>query len=432
MSGPAPGAPTESARSAVWPALVPSGDEVFRAESASGVQVTGADGRRYLCADSGLWNTPLGYGNPVVAGAVAEALAVASYLPVFRSSHVLAERAAHALLERAGGRYGRVLFSTSGGAANDTVMKLSRHYWRLRGDQDRRVVIGLEGSYHGLTHGSHALSGDALLHDVYALDRRAVRHVPFDDGGERLAALLEREGHRIAALVLEPVLGSGCRVVPSAFLERVQELRERHGFLLVADEVATGFHRTGPLFASDAWSPAPDALVLSKALTNGTCAAAAVLVRSAVVSAFDEAGALFVHGETQAGTPPTCAAILATLAEFDRLEIPRAAARLAERLERLLSDLAGAPGVVGSSGAGCFRALHLRRRDGSELDGASVAQLVAAVREAGALVHPGPSALQLVPALVFEEEHLRDLERALRVALDSPIATAVLSTGDRG
>ncbi|NQX14964.1 aspartate aminotransferase family protein [Rathayibacter sp. VKM Ac-2857] len=411
----------------MWPALVTAGEPVFRAVSADGVHVTGTDGRRYLCADSGLWNVPLGYGNRAVAGAVAQTLVEASYLPLFRSSHLLAEQAADALLDRAGGRYARVLFSTSGGAANDAVMKLARHFWRLRG-AERRIVVGLEGSYHGLTQGAHALSGDALLQDLYAVDRRGVRHVPVHDGGDRLARLLEREGDRVAALVLEPVLGSGCVALPDDLLCRVQELRERYGFLLVADEVATGFHRTGPLFASDFWDPAPDVLVLSKALTNGTCAAAAVLVGDSVVSAFDEAGAVFVHGETQAGSPPTCAAVLATLAEFDRLHVADRSAALAVRLDGVLDELQRTGLIHSSSGAGCFRAARLRGPDGALLGGSEVAALVAEIREAGALVHPGPSAIQLVPALVFEAEHVDELARCLRTVrgrrdMRSPLPT---------
>lgn len=414
------GVPSSARGHSVWTALAPAGSTVFRAASARGVRVTGADGRRYLCADSGLWNVPLGYGNPVIADAVARALHDSSYLPVFRSSHVGAESAASALLALAGGRYRRVVFSTSGGAANDAAMKLVRHYWHLREAPQRRLVIGLEGSYHGLTHGSHALSGDALLHDVYALDRRSVRHVPFDDGGERLEALLRREGSRVGALVLEPVLGSGCRVVPDEFLRRVQELREQYGFLLVADEVATGFHRTGPLFASERWSPAPDVLVLSKALTHGSCAAAVLLVGESIVSVADRSEAVFVHGETQAGTPSTCAAILATLAEFERREAGLLAAGVGDQLDRLADRLLRSPLVTEVTGAGCFRGVHLRHADGSALSGSEVTALVTSVREAGVLVHPGPSAIQLVPAFVFDDENIGELESTLLTAFDRP------------
>src|SRR5690606_19135764 len=119
--------------------------------------------------------------------------------------HRLAADAADALVDLAGAEtYERVIFSTSGGAANDAMMKLVRQYWAVVGDTRRTIVVGLRGSYHGTMYGSHALSGDALLQPLYALDRRGIRHVAHDDDGEQLDLLLQREGSRIAAVVLEP------------------------------------------------------------------------------------------------------------------------------------------------------------------------------------------------------------------------------------
>lgn len=228
------------------------------------------DGLEAFCATSGLWNVPLGYGRDKIADAVAAALRDASYLTLFRRSHPLAEEAAERVISFTQMPFSRVIHATSGGAANDLVMKLSRQYWTLEEGTPRRLVVGLRGSYHGLTYGAHALSGDELGQAVYSVDGRDVRHVPFDDGGAGLEALCRREGNRIAALIIEPVLGSGAVEVPADFLDTVQRLREHYGFLLVADEVATGFGRTGARFASSRWFPKPDALVLSKALTKGT------------------------------------------------------------------------------------------------------------------------------------------------------------------
>ena len=138
--------------------------------------------------------------------------------------------------------------------------------------------MGLKGSYHGTMYGSHALSGDDLLQSVYSVDRRSVRHVSHSDDGEELEALLKREDSRVASVVVEPVLGSGAHPLSDAFISRILDLREEYGFLIVADEVATGFGRTGTMFATDEWAAPPDVLVLSKALTNGATGAAALLV----------------------------------------------------------------------------------------------------------------------------------------------------------
>ncbi|MEW1660646.1 daptide-type RiPP biosynthesis aminotransferase [Streptomyces sp. NPDC093707] len=405
----------------LWEALAaPRVSEVpaRTAVSAQGVHVGYADGSRALCATSGLWNVNLGYGNHAVAKAVSDALLHVSYLSLFRNVHEPAVTAARALVQVSGAdHFGRVLFSTSGGAANDLTMKVARHYWALRGEEQRKVIVGLKGSYHGLTYGSHGLTGEQLGQPLYGVDRRYIRHVAHHDGGAELAALLRREGHRVAAVVVEPVLGSGVFPLTDSFLATLQALRREHGFLLVADEVATGFGRTGRFFASECWQPRPDLLITSKGLTNGTCAAAALVVAHHVCDVFEHAGAVLVHGETQAGTPPTCAAVVSTIAEMERLGALERARTVSAGLDMLLSRLQGHPLVVGTRGVGCFRALELAQ-EGAALSPDAVTTAVAAIREAGVVVQPGPSCIQLVPALVYEDADLQELEAALATGLD--------------
>ena len=404
-------------RSPLWEFLVaPSafGDPSRTAVSASGVHVTMADGARLLCGTSGLWNVNFGYGRPEITRAVTAALEQASYLPLFRCAHAPALAAAQALLDACGSaHFARVLFSTSGSAANDVVMKLARHWAQLGGERGRKLVVGLRGSYHGLTYGSFSLTGEELGQDVYGVDRRFVRHVdPFDPA--ELRALCEREGSRIAALVLEPVLGSGALAVPDAVIAEAGRLADEHGFLLVADEVATGFHRTGPLTASGAWLRRPDVLVLSKGLTNGTCAAAALLVADRVCEAFDRADSAFVHGETQAGSPTSAAAILATLDVAAAEAAAGAPQRVATRLDGALRALAAERPELALSGVGCFRGVRV----GHGLDGAGVTALVDAVRRSGAIVQPGPGGVQLVPAVTYTDAQVDALVQALADGLD--------------
>lgn len=384
---------------------------------AEGTRVLYADGRWRLCATSGLWNVNLGYGNPRIADAVRDALLDASYLTLFRAGHQPAVDAAGALVALCGPEhFGRVLFSTSGSAANDMVMKLARHYWALHRQYRRRIVVGFQGSYHGLTYGSHALTGMRLGQSYYSVDTRLVRHVPHDDP-VALAALFAAEGDQIAAVVAEPVLGTGAYPLPEAMVAQLYRLRREHGFLLVADEVATGFGRTGAYFASQRWPEPPDLLIASKGITNGTCAVAAVLASHAVCDAFDRADVGFTHAETQAGTPATCAAILATIGEMGRLDAIAGANRVAAGLDRILDGLTDHPLVAGHGGLGCFRSLRLAA-GGAELSDADVAVVLAEVRAAGATAQVGPSCLQLVPALVYGEEDLAELGRAVRTGLD--------------
>lgn len=410
-----------SAPHALWTSLLPA-DTVFPtsrvAVAARGHRIIYADGRTRLCATSGLWNVPLGFGHPAITEAVAGATRDASYLSLFRAPHRYAEEAADALIALAGpDRYRRVLFSTSGGAANDAAMKLARQYWAQGGSAPRSLIVGLRGSYHGTMYGSHVLSGDDLAQSVYGVDRRAVRHVAPDDDGDDLALLLEREGARVAAVVVEPVRGSGAHALSDEFVRRLLELREQHGFLIVADEVATGFGRTGTMFATDRWAAAPDVLLLSKALTNGAMGAAVLLVGARVASAFVEGGWTFVHGETQAGTPACAAAVLAVIDELRRMDVEATTQALGLELHRLATAWEDDGIVSGITGRGCFLGLGLRHPDGRPLSGPDVQDVVSAVADHGVIVHPGPSAFELIPAYGFTAGELAETDRAVRAGL---------------
>lgn len=407
--------PRGDIRYPLWESLVqPSryGRPEVHAVAAEGVHVRFADGSSALDVMSGLWNANLGYGNEHITAAITDALRSASFLPLFRGGHRLAEQAARALLDVSGPEhFGRVLFSTSGGAANDVMMKLVRQFQQLRGEQGRDLVVGVKGSWHGLTYGSFALTGQELGQPTYKVDRSLVRHVSHVDESE-LAALLAAEGERVAAVVLEPVLGTGAHPVSDRLLGSLGRLREQYGFLVVADEVATGFGRTGSYFASHRWPVRPDVMITSKGLTNGTCAASAVVVSHAVCEVFERADAVLFHGETQAGSPPSCAAILATISEMARLDACLRAAELAERLDALLEDLTSHPLVVSHRGLGCFRGVQLT---------GSADRLMETTRRRGLIVQPGTDFIMLVPALTYSPEDFAELESSLRGALDDAL-----------
>lgn len=408
--------------SAVWPLLTPfeeqSGDAKC-AIAAKGVHVTFADGSRKLCATSGMWNVNLGYGNAAIAEAAKDALLSASYLTIWGQDNIYARRAADALIDLAGPNvYDRVLFSTSGGAANDAAMKIVRHTQALRERGEARVILGLRGGYHGLTFGSFALSDVALGAKMYGVDRRMIGHIPPNDL-EALSQVMERLGNRIAGVFVEPVIGNGAIPLEADFIQSLSEWRNRLGFLLVADEIATGFGRAGPgMFASQSWPAQPDLMLTAKAMTNGTQAASAVLINREVSRLFQDRNALLAHAETQAGTPVVCASILATISEFDRLRGIECAAdlsdRLGVRLRRLASSNEIADGVVGQ---GCMQALSLRRPDGAPLDATSVGRIVADIFALGALVHPGPSSLLIMPAFSYTNADLDELETLLAEGL---------------
>lgn len=409
---------------ALWAPLLPAGAPVSRdlvLESCAGHRVTLGDGRTVLDGDSGLWNVSLGYGVPAIAEAVRDAALTQSYQGQFRFAGSAATAAAEDLLDFCGAdHYGRVIFSTSGGAANDATMKLARHHQALaHPGANRPVVVGLEGSYHGLMYGSMQLSGEELGQRVYRTDARTVRHVPANDV-DRLAEFMAEYGDHVAAVFVEPVQGTGTVPLRTEFVRALLEHRARHGFLLVADEVATGFGRTGSLFASATWPEPPDVLVLSKALTNGVCAASAILVSHAVADTFDRTQQVFVHAETQAGTAVAAAAIRATLAEYRRRyddPAPNAAiphVDVAAALHVLATEL---PWVTGYTGRGMFWTLRLVDEHGHTPDALRIMQLVARIRARGALVHNAPGGITLCPGLGYTRDELQELVGCVRTGI---------------
>jgi hypothetical protein len=379
------------------------------AVSSRGSRVTFTDGTEALCMISGIWNSSLGYGNQAIAEAIHAANLNASTLPLFRRGSALATAAASRLIEFARpAEFSTVLFSTSGSAALDACVKLVRQFQTLLGYQRKARILSFSGSYHGMTMGAMAVTGENLNQDTYRIDQRLHIKIRHDDL-DALERVMIRYGSEIAAVIVEPILGSGALPVPEEMVNAILRWRCKVGFLVVADEVATGYYRTGPRFASHAWPEQADIIVASKALTNGTCAASALLIAAGVISRFEESGATFWHGETQAGSPQSCAAIIATINEFQRLDAGGSSARVSERLDEFLSGLTSRFSQISQTGRGCFRAIGLVHSDASPLTGDQVSTLVSRCRDRGLLVQPGPSAIQLVPNLLMSDA---DLDRA--------------------
>ncbi|MDR1295404.1 MAG: aminotransferase class III-fold pyridoxal phosphate-dependent enzyme [Bifidobacteriaceae bacterium] len=383
--------------------------------------VTYADGRQALCGTSGVWNVSLGYGNRAIARAVHDATLNASYLGQFRTSHVYAERAADLLLHQPAHRFDRVLFATSGSAAVDASIKVARTAAALRGQEHRGIIVSIKGSYHGMTLAAMSAAGQDLGQRLAGARQDATRTVGHDDV-QGFTRLVDSLGPRIAAVIVEPVLGSGTLPVSSELIAEICRRRDTDGYVLIADEVATGFGRTGPMFASDLWPAAPDLLIASKALTNGTVAASAIMWSPALVNLYEQTDLPLYHAETQAGTPASCAAIMATIEEYHRLKALEQAARTAQTLDDWLDGITRELPGSSATGRGCFRSLHLRSSNGEELTGQEVMALTEMSRQAGATVYPGPSCLQLVPALTYDCAQLNRLLETVGEIVTSRLA----------
>lgn len=399
----------------------------LRVVSASGSRIRFSDGQDALCGTSGLWNANLGYGNPAIAEAVAKAQRGAGSLPLSQSrcEREYATRAAEALIEVSGAEhYGGVMYSTSGAAASELVIKLVQQYHVLHDAPERRVVVVLRGSDCGLTSGGLALTDSWLGQQRHEVDQCLIRYVDPKDIDD-LERLLNQQAEQVAVVVAEPVAARGGLPLDEQRLAELLRLRDTWGFLLVADELASGFGRTGSSFGSQRWPQQPDLLVASNGLTNGTCAAAAVLMSRRLTSAFSATGAVLRCSETQADALQACAAILATVSEMHRIDAVRRAQELSTQLDRALAALANDhPVVSGSAGLGCVRAVSLRTPDGGRLPDREVLSVVKAIRSAGAIVHPGPHCIQLMPALTYTTGELAELMIRIERGLDIHIGRA--------
>ena len=273
--------------------------------SASGIHYRTDDGREVLDGVAGLWCVNAGHGRPEIAAAVADALGTLDDAPSFQMGHPLAFEAARRLAAITPGDLDQVFFSNSGSDAVDTALKIALAYHRARGEASRIRLIGRERGSHGVGFGGLSVGGISGNRHAFGSGLPAVDHLPHThdperhaftvgqpehgaalaDGLERLVAL--HDASTIAAVIVEPLAGStGVLPPPKGYLERLRAICDRHGILLIFDEVITGFGRLGAAFAAERFAVVPDLLVCAKGLTNGAIPMGAVVVRQPVHDAF--------------------------------------------------------------------------------------------------------------------------------------------------
>jgi len=415
--------------------------------SAEGVEITDVNGHTALDAVGGLWNVNLGYSCQPIKDAISEQLATLPYYSTFRgTSNAPAVELSYALTEwfKEDGLV-RAFFTSGGSDAVETALRLARQYHRIRGQLDRTKFISLRQGYHGTHFGGASVNGSAKFRRNYEPMLPGCFHIaapwtyrnPFDESdparlAELCASMLEAEikfqsPDTVAAFIMEPVLGAGGVIVPhESFMPMVRDICDRHGVLLIADEVITAFGRTGAWTGSRLWGVKPDLACIAKGITNGYFPFGATMISEKIANAFEENRDGFGsigHGYTYSAHPVGAAAALATLREIDKVDVAGNAALRGDELIagcRKLQDQHAMIGDVRGKGLMISLELVADRKTKQALGKDKMETVLQTAYKDGVMVRISGNNVILSPSLVITSDHVA----VILSALDSAFTAA--------
>ena len=406
--------------------------------SASGMTYRTMDGQPVMDGTSGLWCVNAGHGRPEIADAVHRQLMELDFAPGLQMGHPFAFELATQLAEIAPAGLDRVFFTNSGSESVDTALKIAFAYHRARGEGQRTRLIGREKGYHGVGFGGISVGGlvnnRRMFPTLPGVDHLPHTHLPElnassrgqPEHGAHLADELERlaqlhGGETIAAVIVEPVAGSGgVYPAPKGYLERLRAVCDRHGILLIFDEVITGFGRLGAPFASQRFNVTPDLMTTAKGITNGVLPMGAVFARREVHDAFMQGPPEvidFYHGYTYSGHPVACAAALATLDIYRREGLFTRVQSLEATWEAAIHGLRDARNVLDIRNIGLMGAIELEPRAGAP--GRRGYETLVNALEKGLLVRAPGDIIALSPPLIISEDQIAELFATLRAVLSA-------------
>ena len=401
-------------------------------ERAEGTDLIDGEGRRYIDGVSSLWCNVHGHRHAGIDTALRDQLGKVAHSTMLGLSHPAAAELAARLVDLAPQGLSRVFYSESGSTATEIALKMAFQYQQQRGGQHRRRTsfVHLRDAYHGDTIGSVSVGGIDLFHATYRpllFETHAAE--PGDAADlERVLAAHEEE---IAAVIVEPLVqgAAGMLIHPAGYLRAVRELCDRFGVLLICDEVATGFGRTGTMFACEHEDVAPDLLCLAKGLTGGYLPLAATLASERIYEGFlgaPEAQRTFFHGHTYTGNPLACAAALASLDAFAE---ERTLLRLQPKihlLDQLLDGIGQMPEVVEVRHRGFMVGIDLGEHDPAHRLGHRV---TLEARKRGAIIRPLGDVVVLMPPLSISEAELRRLVEITTESIEAAWASTYSREG---
>ncbi len=393
-----------------------------------GMYYTATDGHQVLDGTAGLWCVNAGHGRQEIIDAITQQATELDYAPSFQLGHTDSFRAASAVAKLMPQGMDRIFFTNSGSESVDTALKIALAYHRARGEGQRTRLIGRERGYHGVGFGGISVGGispnrktfsGALLPGVdhlphtHDLSKNAhTRGQPawgehFADELERIVAL--HDASTIAAVIVEPLAGStGVLVPPKGYLEKLRAITEKHGILLIFDEVITGFGRLGAATASEFFGVTPDLIAMAKGISNAAVPAGAVAVRRGIhdtIVGAAASGIEFFHGYTYSAHPLATAAILATLGIYEKDQLFQRAKSLSPAFEDAAHKLEGARHVIDVRNLGLVAGIELQPREGAP--GARAAEVFAKCFDQGLMVRYTGDIIAISPPLIIEESQIQ-------------------------
>mgnify|MGYP001586272091 FL=1 len=414
---------------------------------AEGVVIEDLDGHKTVDAVGGLWCVNLGYSNNVIKDAIAKQLYDLPYYSAFSgTSNPPAIEASYAVREffEPDGMV-RAFFTSGGSDSVETCLRLSRQYHRLRGEPTRTKFISLKKGYHGTHFGGASVNGnnrfrigyEPMLPGCFHLPSPYPYRNPFNETdpaqlAQNIAAAFEDEvqfqgANTIAAFIMEPIQGAGGVIVPhESFMGLMRDVCDRHGILMIADEVITGFGRTGSWSGSSHYSVKPDMMSTAKGITSGYFPVGAALFNEKVADVFensDPAEGGIYHGYTYSAHPVGAAAVTACLAESVRLDLRANAAARGTQLYEGLQTLASKHDIIGDvrGGQGLMTGMELVSDKSAKtpMDPATVKRIQQATYEAGAMVRMGPPNILMSPPLTISKSEVETILTALDKGLSA-------------
>jgi beta-alanine--pyruvate transaminase len=393
---------------------------------AEGMSYFAQDGREIIDGTAGLWCVNAGHGRREITEAIQKQAAVMDFAPSFNMGHPIAFQAAAKVAEVTPQGLDRVFFTNSGSESADTALKIALAYHKARGDAGRVRLIGRERGYHGVGFGGMSVGGigpnrkqfGALLPYVDHLPHtHAPEHNAFTRGqplrGVHLADALEgivalHGAETIAAVMVEPVAGStGVLVPPKGYLERLRAICDRHGILLIFDEVITGFGRLGANFGAERLGVLPDIMTMAKGLTNAAVPMGAVATHDGIYNAIVEGAASGIelfHGYTYSGHPLASAAAIATIDLHRAEDLPGRVREIEPYWEDAVHSLKGLPNVIDLRNFGLIAGIELASRPEKATDRAT--RIFQRCFDAGVLIRTTGDTVALSPPLIVERTHI--------------------------